>query len=400
MAIYTVGRGRVILALILTSVLLLTLDLRGNPVIDRIRDGFDRAMSPVEQAAEVVTNPAKRAWNSYDNYDNLERDNEVLNQLLESQIGADAAARAAIIDYNRLLALSNLPSLAGIPTEKAQVIGSASNNIDQIVEINKGSNDGIAVGMPVVNDAGLIGKITQVNATSSQVMLVTDPRFAVPVEVLAGTGAADSGDPTVDGSITETVPAGTTPLDVLGPGPSLPQAGDPIDPSLVPVDSIPASSVVVDTENLDDLVPPTSGPDGELTPPSTGPDGESVPPNSDPDGLPVPTTTTATTIPANTVGIEKEFGTVVGRGQGRPLQTKYLQNVPSLATFEIGDLVETAGGSESLAPANIPVGRVINVAERDGVTGPLLEIAPHADLDDLNFVQVVLYRSPTGLPEQ
>jgi rod shape-determining protein MreC len=46
MAIYTVGRRRIIVALLLTLVLLLTLDLRGNPVLDRVRDGFARAMAP------------------------------------------------------------------------------------------------------------------------------------------------------------------------------------------------------------------------------------------------------------------------------------------------------------------------------------------------------------------
>ena len=35
MAIYSVGRKRVILALLLTTALLLTLDLRGNPIIER-----------------------------------------------------------------------------------------------------------------------------------------------------------------------------------------------------------------------------------------------------------------------------------------------------------------------------------------------------------------------------
>ena len=34
------------------------------------------------------------------------------------------------------------------------MIGQSPNNLDQIIEINKGSNDGIRVGMPVVNPAG------------------------------------------------------------------------------------------------------------------------------------------------------------------------------------------------------------------------------------------------------
>ena len=55
MAIYSVGRKRVILALLLTTALLLTLDLRGNAVIDAGREGFVRVMRPVETATGVVT---------------------------------------------------------------------------------------------------------------------------------------------------------------------------------------------------------------------------------------------------------------------------------------------------------------------------------------------------------
>ena len=205
MAIYTVGRRRVIIALLLTGALLLTLDLRGNPVLDTIRDGFSRAMAPVEQATDVVTRPVQRAWSSYSNYDDLERENQALLDEIDRQRGTQAAAEASIIDYQLLLALNNLPSLSGIETAKAQVVGGATNNIDQIVEINKGSNSGIAVGMPVVNQAGLIGKITQVNATTAKVMLITDPRYSIPVEILGGTGELDEGEEPSD-----TTPSGRT----------------------------------------------------------------------------------------------------------------------------------------------------------------------------------------------
>ena len=57
-----------------------------------------------------------------------------------------------------------------------------------------------------------------------------------------------------------------------------------------------------------------------------------------------------------------------------------------------GDIVLTAGGTESLAPQNIPVGRVVNRISRSTAEGPLLEIEPYANLDELNFVRVVLYK--------
>ncbi len=74
MAIYTVGRRRVIIGLLLTSALLLTLDIRGNAVLDRVRDAFSTVMSPVESATDVVAKPVARAWRGVTDYDDLERD--------------------------------------------------------------------------------------------------------------------------------------------------------------------------------------------------------------------------------------------------------------------------------------------------------------------------------------
>jgi rod shape-determining protein MreC len=400
MAIYTVGRRRVIIGLLLSAALLLTLDLRGNFALDIVRDGFSRSMVPVERATDVVVRPVQRGWNSYIDYDDLERENEALRELLDRDAGTRATAEASIIDYQLLLALNDLPSLSGIDTAKAQVVGGASNNIDQIVEINKGSNDGIAEGMPVVNQAGLIGKVTQVNAQTSKVMLITDPRFSIAVEILSGTGLKDDGD---GESPVGTTPSGLsedeidqveqdsidaakgaeadesqvlTPVDVFENDVDLPQAGD--------LDGLP-----VDTDTTTTL-------------PEAIPVGEEAPITRDVDGLQIvvvdPTATT-TIIGLEPEQFAKEFGVLEGRGQGRPSQIRFVQDVPSLAVLEVGDLVETAGGSASLAPPNIPVGRVINRADRPGVAGPLLEVELIADLDKLNFVRVVLFRPLSEINE-
>ena len=417
MAIYTVGRRRVIIALLLSSALILTLDLRGNAVLDRARDAFGVAMDPVETAAEVVTNPVRRFWDAYANYDDLERENEALRELNDELIGTQAAAEASVVDLAQLLALNDLPSLAGIDTEKAEVVGASSNNIDQVVEINKGSLDNVAVGMPVVNRAGLIGRVTQVSLNSSKVRLVTDPQFNVAVEILGGTGSSPGDDPvtttpsgltpdeieaaqttaaptsdvetaeeTADGEGTadaETsdddtttdpdAPTTTTPLDVLGDD-DLPEAGDEI------VEDDPTVTGTTTTTVPEPGLPPAIPADGSPVQTTT---------------VPAQSTTTTTTIPQ----FEKEFGVMVGRGDGRLTQIRFLQDNPSLAILQVGDLVETAGGADSLSPPNIPIGRVINRADRPGVAGPVLEVELNADLEQLNFVQVVLYR-PASEVEQ
>ena len=397
MAIYSVGRKRIILALLLTSVLLLTLDLRGNPVIDGVRDGFGVVLDPVESATGVVTNPIERAWHGITNYDDLEQENLALQEQVDRLIGTQAAAEAAVIEGKELQALYSLPSLSGIDTEVARVVGYAANNLDQVIEINKGSRSGIAVGMPVVNQAGLVGKVTRVTANSARVMLVTDARYAVAVKVtssdqvddLVPTNTTPSGlDPAQvrDAGTTTTVPTTTVPV-ALVPGATLP-GGAPVPATTLPGGGTFDLSQLVDENGrplteaeIRDLAAAEAAA-AEAAAKST------TLPQATENGAAPSTTTTTTTPPV----IEKEYGALEGRGRLRLPQIKFLQDSPSLAELQEGDLVETAGGSESLAPTGIPVGRVLNRADRPGSGGPLLDVELNADLARLNFVRVVLYR--------
>lgn len=374
MAIYSVGRRRVIIALLLTSALLLTLDLRGSAVIDRARDGASRVMDPIEAAADAVTTPVVRAWNGIVDYDDLERRNQELQDEVDRLIGTQAAAAASVIEYQELLALNNLPSLAGIDTEVAQVIGSASNNFDQVVEINKGRSSGVQIGMPVVNQAGLIGKITAVNETTSLVMLATDPRYSVAVRITSGT-------PCRHAVPVETTPSGLTEEEIL-------DRSTTTTTSSLPDDRDP-SSVVPDSTLPGGAAPTTTFPDLSGLAPTT-----TVDPLVELAEALASTTTTTVLEP-----VEKEFGALEGRGGDRLPQVRFLQNNPALTDLRECDLVETAGGSESLAPPSIPVGVVANRADRPGSGGPLLDVDLYADLDALNFVRVVLYKPLSEIEE-
>jgi len=85
MPIYTSGRRRTILILLLTSVLLITVDLRGNALLDGARSGFDYAFRPFEIAAEVVSQPVVRAWDGITRVDDLERENAELRRQIDQQ---------------------------------------------------------------------------------------------------------------------------------------------------------------------------------------------------------------------------------------------------------------------------------------------------------------------------
>ena len=106
------------------------------------------------------------------------------------------------------------------------------------------------------------------------------------------------------------------------------------------------------------------------------------------------TTTTTTTLPP--VIITRETGVLDGYGGDRLPRVRFIADSPQFGRIEPGDAVLTSGGSESLAPPNIPVGRVANVISSAGTQGLELEVELNADLDRLNFLTVVLYLPPQG----
>ena len=61
----------------------------------------------------------------------------------------------------------------------AEVIGHDPSSLLQYVIIDRGSEDGIAAGMPVVTARGLVGRVSSVYPRSSRVMLLTDPASSV-----------------------------------------------------------------------------------------------------------------------------------------------------------------------------------------------------------------------------
>ena len=61
----------------------------------------------------------------------------------------------------------------------ANVIGRDPTNWNSMIIIDKGTKDKITVGLPVVSALGVVGKVAEVSAEMSKVILLTDPSFSV-----------------------------------------------------------------------------------------------------------------------------------------------------------------------------------------------------------------------------
>ena len=356
----SLSRRRVAVLLVLTSLLLITLDRRGNPVINSVRNVFASVLHPFETAADAIAQPITNAFAAVQGYDQLKQENEQLRDQLEAQKGIDAKSMVAILELQELQELNRLLSTSNLPAVTARVVGEAPSNFQNTIEINVGANRGVAVGMPVTNGAGLIGRITKVYSDRSVVILITDPNYNVQTEVLSplespGSAVTTTTDP-------ELTPSGISPSDLT---------------------STTTSTTTTTTTTLLDLSATTvPGASGQPVP--AEPTGAST---STPSSSP---SSSSTTLAAG-AEVVRETGVLTGQGSDRPLLFRFIDDSAALKSVKVGARVVTAGGGQSLAPQGLPVGTITLIERQSGSRAPIVEVTPNASLAQLGFVSVVLF---------
>ncbi|HEY6698130.1 MAG TPA: rod shape-determining protein MreC [Acidimicrobiales bacterium] len=169
--------------LVLASVTLLTVGLRDAPIVREVREGASTVIGPVEGAVDTVTAPVRNAWHGVTDYDDLQRDNAELRAKVEAAKAEGVQTSDAERQLAELSASLDLPWAGNVETATARVISGPRSNFSHAIEIDKGTDDGIAVGMPVVTGAGLVGRVSQTTGGRSTVELLTDPEFRVGVRL-------------------------------------------------------------------------------------------------------------------------------------------------------------------------------------------------------------------------
>lgn len=215
---------------------MLTLDFRDSGPINSAGDVVASVFSPVRDAAAWVFHPFGNMWNSTFNYSKVKRENHVLQRKVDK---LEAKKTNDNIDerlYRQLLAQAHITYLGDLPTVTAQVRSGPVTNFQDTIEIDRGSGDGIKVGMAVVTDQGLVGRIAVVHGGRSTVQPITDPNLAYFVKVYNRT---DKSDPGTTGEAHGTGPSKAVQIDDGIPVNVRVSKGDPVFTSGVDTSTYP-----------------------------------------------------------------------------------------------------------------------------------------------------------------
>lgn len=165
----------------------------------KIRNYMDTAVSPFYFLANGPRKVLDSVSETLATRQQLELENRALRQELLLK-NSDILLLGQFKQEN-----ARLRELLGSPLRQdehkmvTQVISTGSDPYSDQVVIDKGSDNGVYEGQPVISDKGVVGQVVAVAKVTSRVLLICDASHALPIQVLrndirviaAGSGCAD-----------------------------------------------------------------------------------------------------------------------------------------------------------------------------------------------------------------
>lgn len=169
-----------LVAVILAQVMVLAFQIKRGRDVRLIRVWSADLLTPLQRAGTFLISKVDGVWFGYVDLRDVRVENRQLteevgklrlkNEQLEGQ-AAQAVRLARLLGFRQ--------ENADIPMVAAEVIGANADSTSLTVFINRGEQDGIRRNMAVITPDGVVGKISEALAHTSQVLLVTDRESGV-----------------------------------------------------------------------------------------------------------------------------------------------------------------------------------------------------------------------------
>lgn len=152
--------------------------------LELLRQGVSLFTHPIQQAAHAPVDFLENAGSYFSSVTRFQEENA---RLKRSQLDAALAllrTRQLESENDRLRKLLEVKERQPINGRVSQILYAARDPFSRRVIVDKGQQDKIVAGQPVVDDAGVIGQITRVFPFVSEITLITDKDQAVPVQIV------------------------------------------------------------------------------------------------------------------------------------------------------------------------------------------------------------------------
>lgn len=186
-----------LIALLVTALIIVTLDLRGSVPGQTFRGITNTVLAPFQSFFRFFYNPisdfVSEASNLGRSADKI-RDLEQRNAALEEELSRFKVTKRELAQLKNVLDLAAAGRYKSVP---ARVIAAGSAaGFSRTIELDVGTRDGVQSDMTVIAGAGLVGRVISTRADTSIVLLLDDETFKAGIRmeesgilgVISGTG--------------------------------------------------------------------------------------------------------------------------------------------------------------------------------------------------------------------
>ena len=165
---------------VVAQVLLLAAQIRRERQVRLIRVWAVEMISPLQRIGSWTVQGAEHSWGGYIGLRSAQKENDAMRSEMDRLKVRNAELEGRALEADRLAALLNFRTVhAGTPMLAARVIGGSPDSGSLVVNIDRGSRDGIRRDMGVITPDGVVGKILAVYPDISQVLLLGDKESGV-----------------------------------------------------------------------------------------------------------------------------------------------------------------------------------------------------------------------------
>ncbi|MDT8396380.1 MAG: rod shape-determining protein MreC [bacterium] len=173
--------GLLLAVLVILSLIAISRQVRDPTGLSYFRRSVITVISPFQAALGAVVGGVNGFWNDYLFLVDTRTENELLREEINRLRSEIQEVREELYRAGRLEEFAIYRSEAGLTGMAARVIGESPDPWTRTIVVNRGSEEGVERGMPVVVPDGLVGRVMAVAPHSSIVRLIIDRSSRVPV---------------------------------------------------------------------------------------------------------------------------------------------------------------------------------------------------------------------------
>lgn len=148
-----------------------------------VRQGVGTALYPLQRALLLPRDGIKLGMEHFSEVNRLRSENADLRRLEAANAKALLQAEQMATENARFRELLGARERTAIKSIIAEVLYDARDPFTRKLVLDKGLQNGVLPGQPVIDSKGLIGQVTRAFEFSSEVTLVTDRNATIPIEV-------------------------------------------------------------------------------------------------------------------------------------------------------------------------------------------------------------------------